>query len=382
MLAAATEPQLPAAASVDEALQAKAREMARLLVAVPAADLAGQDGTRGAVEGMGRSLQTESARRSAMLQQPLRTLAQHGADGGPVATGLQELRERIESLDPARFDFSPGWFGRVLGAIPGIGAPIRRYFAQFESAQTAIDAIVASLERGRDQLKRDNITLGEDQRAMRELTERLERQVALGELVDAQVQYLLEREIPADDPRRPFIQNDLLFLLRQQIIDLQTQLAVNQQGVLAIGLIVANNQELVRGVNRALDTTLSALQVAVVVAMALANQRLVLDQVTALGRTTSNLIAETGQRLRTQGAEIHRQASDANLDLAALQRAFADVSAAMDDIARYRAEALPQMARTILEFDAMAAAAQQRIGRADEAARVAPRLTLDQESAR
>lgn len=165
----------PPVAAPDEALLAKARSIAQGLIAVPAADLSRQDGARAAVEEMGRALQSESGRRSAMLQQPLRTLAQHGEDGGPVASGLLELRQRIESLDPGRFHLSPGWFGRVVSAIPGVGAPIRRYFAQFETAQTAIDAIVASLGRGRDQLKRDNTTLGEDQRAMRELTLRLER---------------------------------------------------------------------------------------------------------------------------------------------------------------------------------------------------------------
>jgi uncharacterized protein YaaN involved in tellurite resistance len=359
----------------DEALVAKARAMARELTMAP--DPARQDMAKAAVEDMGRSLQTESARRSAMLQQPLRTLAKNGEDGGPVANALMDLRERVESLDPSRFDFSPGWMGRVLSAVPGIGSPIRRYFAQFESAQTAIDAVVASLERGRDQLKRDNITLAEDQRAMRELTQRLERQAQLGELLDGQIQYHLDREIPAEDPRRAFVEQDLLFPLRQRIIDLQTQLAVNRQGVLAIGIILQNNQELIRGVNRALDTTLSALHVAVVVAMALTNQRLVLDQVSALSQTTTSLIADTGKRLRTQGTEIHRQAAAATLDIAALRSAFADVTAAMDDIARYRREALPQMAKTILEFDALAKDAERRIVQADEAQQAAPRLSLD-----
>lgn len=368
----------PTPEPVDEALQAQARTLAQGLVALPATDA---DAARTAVESMGRSLQSESARRSTMLQQPLRTLAKNGEDGGPVAQSLLELRERVESLDPSRFNFTPGWFGRVLGAVPGVGGPIRRYFGQFESAQTAIDATVASLERGRDQLKRDNITLGEDQRAMHALSGRLQRQVQLGELVDGQLQYLLDREVPAGDPRRGFIEQDLLFPLRQRIIDLQTQLAVNRQGVIAIALIVQNNQELVRGVNRALDTTLSALQVAVVVALALTNQRLVLDQVAALNQTTTNLIGETAKRLRDQGAAIHRQATSATLDIGTLKQAFADVATALDDITRYRQEALPQMAKTILEFDALARDAAQRIARAQSAEQAAPRLTLDLDAA-
>ena len=76
-------------------------------------------------------------------------------------------------------------------------------------------------------------------------------------------------------------------------MDLQQQLAVNQQGVLATALIIRNNRELVRGVDRAIDVTISALQVAVAVAMAVAHQKVVLDKVEALNRTTSDMIAGT-----------------------------------------------------------------------------------------
>lgn len=370
------------ASQPDEALENKAREMARALVVIPMSDLSQQDGAKTAVEEMGRSLQLEAARRSAMLQQPIRTLAQSGEDGGPVATSLIDLKMKVEELDPARFDFSPGWFSRTLGFLPMVGDPIKRYFTQFESAQTVINAIIGSLEKGREQLKRDNVTLAEDQRAMRELTLRLQKQIQFGQLLDGHLQTLLDREIPPDDPRRSFIEQELMFPLRQRIVDLQTQLSVNQQGVLAIGIIVQNNKELVRGVNRALEVTVSALQVAVVVALALANQKMVLDKISALGQTTTNLIGGTAERLRTQGAAIHKQAASATLDMEALKRAFADVTAAIDDIARYRREALPQMAQTILQFDSLCAQAEERIRRAEEGERARPQLSLDLEVSR
>ena len=77
----------------------------------------------------------------------------------------------------------------------------------------------------------------------------------------------LATEIGPDDPRREFVEEDILFALRQRTLDLQQQLAVNQQGVLAIEIIIRNNRELIRGVDRALDVTISALQVAVTVAL-------------------------------------------------------------------------------------------------------------------
>jgi uncharacterized protein YaaN involved in tellurite resistance len=373
------EVALPAAPP-DEALQSRARDMARALVSIPTTVVAQQDEAKTAVEEMGRSLQLEAARRSAMLRQPIRSLAQSGEDGGPVANSLVDLKLKVEELDPAKFDFAPGWFSRALGFLPVVGSPVKRYFTMFESTQTVISGIIASLEKGRDQLKRDNVTLAEDQRAMRDLTFRLQQQIDFGELLDSQLQVIFERELPADDPRRSFVEQELVFPLRQRVMDLQTQLSVNQQGVLAIGVIVQNNKELIRGVNRALEVTVSALQVAVTVALALANQKIVLDKISALNRTTTDLITGTAERLRSQGAEIHQRAASATLDVEALKRAFADITTAIDDIGRYRREALPKMAQTILEFDQLCAQADDRVRRAEEGERARPKLSLDLET--
>src|SRR5690606_12096291 len=149
-------------------------------------------------------------------------------------------------------------------------------------------------------------------------------------------------QLPADDSRRSFMEEELLFPLRQRILDLQQQLAVSQQGILALEVVIRNNRELIRGVDRSINVTVSALNVAVVVAMALANQRLVLDRVRSINTTTSDLIAGTAQALRTQGVEIQTQASSTVLDMEKLEQAFNDVIGAIDEVSRYRREALPR----------------------------------------
>ncbi len=361
---------------VDPELEKKAQGFADMLVNLDSGDLKSQDDAKSAIETMGRGLQREAAHRSAMLKQPIRDLSRQTEDGGPVANALIDLKMKVEELDPSRFDFSAGWFTRILGMIPGIGTPIKRYFTKFESAETVIDAIVKSLELGGEQLKRDNITLSEDQRAMRELTIKLQRQIELARLIDQKLQYKLDREIQEDDKRK-FVEEELLFPLRQRIIDLQQQLAVNQQGVLSMAIIVGNNKELIRGVSRALDVTISALQVAVTVALALAHQKIVLDKITALNATTSSLISGTAEKLKTQGTAIHKQASGAGLDMEALKSAFADINAAMDEISRYRREALPQMAQSSLEFDKLATESEAAIEKMEQGTAARPVLDLE-----
>jgi uncharacterized protein YaaN involved in tellurite resistance len=242
-----------------------------------------------------------------------------------------------------------------------------------------INAVIRSLEDGREQLKRDNVTLTDDQRMMREMIDKIESAIALGQVLDAKLQAQLDNEIPQTDPRYAFIAEELLFPLRQRIMDLQQQLAVNQQGILAMEIIIRNNKELIRGVNRALNVTVNALRVAVTVALALADQQIVLEKVTALNQTTNELIANTAQRLRTQGTEIQKSASQTQLDMETLKAAFVDINEALQELARFRQEALPQMASSILEMERLTDEASQIIAKKERAARVEPIIPLEVE---
>jgi uncharacterized protein YaaN involved in tellurite resistance len=357
---AKTELALPEPAP-DDTLRTQARAQVEQLLTVDPADDVARTAARDAFDSMGRDLQSRSATRSRMLQAPLKDIARNSEDGGEVAKSLGDLRIEVEQLDPSGLDTDAGWFTRAIGKIPGVGTPLKRYFMRYESSQTQIDAIVNSLEKGRDQLKRDNVTLADDQKQMRELTIALTEQIALAGALDAAFVDKLATEITSDDPRRQFVEEDILFTLRQRTLDLQQQLAVNQQGVLAVEIIIRNNRELIRGVDRALDVTISALQVAVTVALALAHQKIVLDKIEAINTVTSSMIAGTAERLKTQGTQIHQQASSTMLDMEALRASFEDINTALDEISRYRREALPTMAGTILELDQLTGESERAI---------------------
>lgn len=375
----------PQALTVTEGQDAEIEEAAeRFVAAVLAFDpndpqqQNARDANIAAVETLGSKTQQEAAHRSAMLKQPIRSLAEKSDDGGEVARSLVELNMQVDELDPGKFDFEAGWFARLLGMLPGIGTPLKRYFIKFEQADTVIDAIIRSLKEGKEQLKRDNITLIGDQKAMRGFTYRLEKTIKLGMRIDERLNYALEREVePGDDAKASFIQEELLFPLRQRIQDLQQQLAVNQQGVLAIELIVRNNKELMKGVDRAINVTVNMLSVAVTVALALANQKIVLEKIEAINKTTNRLIEETAARLKTQGAAIQKQAASTQLSMESLTKAFADINAALDDISTFRKESLPVMADNILTMDQMTSEAEARIQQQEQGNQAAPTIELD-----
>jgi uncharacterized protein YaaN involved in tellurite resistance len=365
----ATLLDLPATVA-DPAIEAQADTVVdRLMTAPTQPDTAEAVDVKKAIETLGAELQRQSGQRSQMLKQPVAKLYHEAEDGGAVGNALIDLKMKVEELDPGQFDFEAGWVTRNLGRLPFVGSPLKRYFSRYESASTVMDAIIRSLRDGREQLNRDNITLGSDQKSLRELNTRLEAAIELGRKVDTKLTAKLAAELTAGDPKHDFIQSEWLFPLRQRIMDLQQQLAVNQQAVLAIELIVRNNQELVRGVDRAINVTVSALQVAVTLALALANQKIVLGKVQAVNETTDRLIAGTAERLRTQGTEIHKQAASTQLNIETLKKSFTDIRAAIDDVSRFRQEALPKMAEAIVELDKLSADAQQTISTMDAANR-------------
>jgi uncharacterized protein YaaN involved in tellurite resistance len=347
-------------APADPQLEGQAEEIVGHLLTVDPKNIDAQARSRNAIQSMGIELQREAARRSEMLKQPVKKLYENATEGGQVGNALVDLKVKIEELDPGKFDLEPGWMTRMVGMLPFVGTPIKRYFSRYESAKTIIDAIVRALRLGREQLLRDNHALTDDQKAMALVNEKLEKAIKLGQLIDAKLSAQIGQLAPGD-ARRAFAENEWLFPLRQRIMDLQQQLAVNQQGILAIDIIIRNNVELARGVDRAVNVTVSALQVAVTLAMALANQRITLEKVQAVNETTEKLIADTARNLRTQGAEIHKMAAGTTLDMETLKQSFADIRAALEDIARFRQEALPQMASTILELDKLSEEAGRAI---------------------
>jgi uncharacterized protein YaaN involved in tellurite resistance len=152
---------------------------------------------------------------------------------------------------------------------------------------------------------------------------------------------------PLDPERARVLKEDLLFPVRQKVQDLLTQLAVSVQGYLALDLIRRNNVELIKGVDRATTTTVSALRTAVIVAQALSDQKLVLDQVTALDTVTGNLIESTSEMLHQQSARVSEQAASSTVELARLQAAFANVYATMDEIDAFKIKALDSLSKTI-----------------------------------
>ncbi|WP_405085521.1 toxic anion resistance protein [Microbispora sp. NBC_01389] len=306
-----------------------------------------------------------------MLRRPVAALASakgEGADGqARVAGQLVALRRTIVDLDPKQ---AAAGTRRLLGVIP-FGDRLRDYFARYRSAQKHIDDIIRALKSGQDELRKDNAAIEGEKANLWESMTKLQEYAVLAAALDAALQERIDRIELTDPDKANALRSDALFGVRQKHQDLLTQLAVSAQGYLALDLVRKNNLELIKGVERATTTTIAALRTAVTVAQALANQKLVLDQITALNTTTSDLILATSEMLRTQAGDIQTQAAATTVSMEALSKAFDNIYSTMDMIDGFRAKAVESMAVTVgnltVELD-HARAYLERSRRADEAA--------------
>ncbi len=303
---------------------------------------------------------------SRFLDRPITALKQGPmAQGSHVSSALVSLRQQVEDLDPSRH-LGPKRGFINFRKVP-FGDQVNDYFRRYQSAQHHIEAIVAGLYRGQDELLRDNAALDQEKVHLWLIKSRLEQYVLMAGALDEALTRTISNLESSDHEKARVLKEDALFYVRQKRQDLLTQLSVVVQGYLALDLIRKNNIELVKGVERATTTTVSALRTAIIAALALGNQKLVLDQVTALNTTTGNIIESTSQMLRQQTLEIANQAASATVSIEKLQTAFNNIYATIDTIDTFKLAALESMRKTIDSLTSEVAKAQQYVERAKSA---------------
>lgn len=204
-------------------------------------------------------MRTAAAQSNRMLERTVRSLPDKGGDAqSKVAGSLVALRRVVEDLDPRDLPAARG--RRFLSRLPG-GNRLRDHVAKYASAQGTLNRIVGSLRGGQDELRRDNAALQTERVRLWETMGKLQEYVVLTDALDAAVERQIAVAEAADPERADGLRADVLFPVRQKHQDLLTQLAVCAQGYLAMDVVRRNNEELIKGVERAATTTVSALRV-------------------------------------------------------------------------------------------------------------------------
>ncbi|MDA2806649.1 toxic anion resistance protein [Nocardiopsis suaedae] len=283
-----------------------------------------------------------------MLKRSVTALADAKGEGADaqkrVGRGLLELRRTVEDLDPK--DAARPTGRRLLSFLP-FGSPVRDFVNKYKSADAHINRIVVALRSGQDELRRDNAALQNERQRLWETMGRLQEYAVLAEALDEAASARIDEAAAADPDAASRLRSDVLFPIRQRHQDLLTQLAVCVQGYLALDTVRRGNDELIKGVDRAANTTVSALRVAVTAAQALSAQKRVVEQVDALRGTTEDIIAANAEMLSAQSQDIQRIAADPAVGVETLRSSFRSIYASIDSIDRFKEQAVENMAATV-----------------------------------
>jgi uncharacterized protein YaaN involved in tellurite resistance len=283
-----------------------------------------------------------------MLSRSVNALAGAKGEGADaqqqVGKSLVELRRTVEDLDPKDLGKLTG--RRLLSKLP-FGNALRDFVSRYQSANANIGRIVVSLRSGQDELRRDNVAIQSERTQLWNTMGKLQEYVVLAEALDRAIEEHVARVAATDPAQADALRADVLFPVRQKHQDLLTHLAVCVQGYLALDTVRRNNEELIRGVDRAATTTVSALRIAVTIAGALTSQKQVIDQVDALRGTTDELIRANAEMLASQTEDVQRIAADPAVGAETLRRSFQQIYATMDRIDAFKAQATSNMQTTV-----------------------------------
>lgn len=341
-------------------MQELAVKKAEELFATDTETLEGRRSITDAIDGFGKDSMQKSSKSNKLLQTRIGQLQSGGGDTELVADGLVQLNDQLKRLDPSDIDFA-----KPKGLLSKIMSPLKDYFQKYEKADKVINEIIEHLQSGRSTLVNDNTTLEIEQQQLRDTIRQQGKEIELLTYMDADI----ERQI-AEAPAKgytqdhiKFIQEEVLFPLRQKATDIQQMQAVNYQSYFAMEVTHKNNKELIRGVDRAIMLTVTALRTAVTVAAALYHQKIVLEGIGALNKTTSDIITATSRMMREQGVAIQQQAASTAISPEALKEAFKNTFDALDDISDYKQKALPVLKQTMQEFKELADEGERRLSR-------------------
>lgn len=302
------------------------------------------------LDNFGLNEMSRSAAHNEMLATRFVDLTKGGKESDNIGENLIELNREIKDLDPSKIDFAKkGLLGNLMN-------PVRKYFAKYEKAENAISDIVQSLDKSSKILQNDNTTLLNEENYLREVTNKLLADIELAKQMDASIEAQIQTaEIEGiDEEKIKFVREEILFPLRQRIMDMQQMIVVNQQGIVSLNVIRRNNKELIRGVKRAQNVTVSALRTGVMVASALYDQRIVMDKINIINSTTEHIIESTSHMLKEQGSEIQKHSAETMISPEVLKASFTEAIQAIEDVSTYKEQALPKMKETIVMFSDLA----------------------------
>ena len=266
-----------------------------------------------------------------------------GIEDSNAFKSIQSMRGMLDELNPGRQGdlLSPQ---KILGFIP-FGNKLQAYFRKFESAGSQIQSIMAQIYAARDDMQRDAAEIEQTKSKLWDAMQKLKGAIYFAEQLDSQIASRVDALKASDPMRAKALEQEVLFYARQNLQDMQTQMAVNVNGYLSLDVLKKTSREMVNGCNRVATTGMSALAIAQTVARATGNQIQVMEMLTGVSNTIGDLVTETSRQLGQHVDKTAEFASNPLIGVQKIQEMFDNTFKAMDAMDNFRSKAIDTMGK-------------------------------------
>ena len=189
----------------------------------------------------------------------------------------------MNNLNPEGIDFS------YQNKLPFFN-PVKKYFAKIKLQEANISTLLENLKNEQEILKRDNITLKIEIDKLDKIIEELNAEYKNGEL------YLVElnKQIPNENKSR-----FNLDLFEKKLYDFKQMIIVNEQSEMALTIILNNNNEIIRNIDKIKNVSMAALKTSAMVANSIYNQKITLNKINSLDKSAVNLLKDTNSLIHS-----------------------------------------------------------------------------------
>jgi uncharacterized protein YaaN involved in tellurite resistance len=303
-------------------------------------------------------------------------------DVGPAGDSLREMVTSlrgfsVSELDPNR---KQSWWERLIGRT----APVAEFMARYEQVQGQIDKITGELLTHEHALLKDVKSLDKLYEKTLDFYDELALYIAAGEAklaeLDATTIPAKEAEVKAAPEDQGVMKAQELRDLRaarddleRRVHDLRLTRQVTMQSLPSIRLVQENDKSLVTKINSTLVNTVPLWETQLAQAVTIHRSREAAGVVKEASDLTNELLTKNAENLRQANREIRTEMERGVFDIAAVEKANAELIATIEESLKIadegkarRAEAEQSLVRMEGELkDALAAAKARATGMGD-----------------
>ena len=266
-----------------------------------------------------------------------------GIEDSSTFKALHEMRTVLDDLNPGKQGdlLQPN---KLFGLIP-FGSKLQAYFRKYQSAGAQLQTIMAQVHAARDDMQRDVAEIEQVKGKLWEAMQKLKGAIHFAHELDRQLLARVSTVAASDPVRARALEQEVLFYARQNLLDMQTQMAVNVNGYLAMDVLKKTAREMINGCNRVATTGMSALATAQTVARATGNQIQVMDMLQGVSASIGALVTETSRQLGSHVQATGEYATNPMIGIEQLQQMFDNTFKAMDAMDTFRSQAIVVMGK-------------------------------------